>query len=266
MVEKDTLDSIKALLIAVIAIALIFIALFAYSGIWPPLVIVESSSMQHGNQWQYGVINTGDIVLVKKVTSASNIITYVQGRETGYKTYGDYGNVIIYTAPSGKSIIHRAIFYVTWNNTVPVIIGEQKASSFMIIYGEDVIIKNMGFLHRTLLVNLAPYVGQSGFVTMGDNNLASLPLSNFQGYMVCEAADENVGISSSLVNMHMIEGLAQGWLPWFGDIKLIASGNTQYIPSDSYYYLAISLIILFSIPAIYNVTAGYIKKRNGLKK
>ncbi len=266
MVKKDSLDSIKALLIAIIAIALIFIALFAYSGIWPPIVIVESSSMQHGDQWQYGVINTGDIVLVKKVTSVSNIITYVQGRETGYKSYGDYGNVIIYTSQSGMSVIHRAIFYVTWNNAVPEITGENKASSFMKILGDYVIIEDMGFSHRNLLVDLGPFIGQSGFVTMGDNNLANLPLLNFQGYIVCEAADENVGISSSLVNMHMIEGIAQGWLPWFGDIKLIVTGNTEYIPSDSYYYLAISLIILFSIPGIYDITAGYIKKKKELKK
>ncbi|MEM3252454.1 MAG: S26 family signal peptidase, partial [Thermoplasmata archaeon] len=127
MVKKDSLNSIRALLIVIIAIALIFIALFAYSGIWPPVVIIESSSMQHGSQWQYGVINTGDMVIVKKVTSVSDIITYVQGRETGYKSYGDYGNVIIYTSQSGMSIIHRAIFYVaSWNNTVPEIIGEQK--------------------------------------------------------------------------------------------------------------------------------------------
>ncbi|MEM3227115.1 MAG: S26 family signal peptidase, partial [Thermoplasmata archaeon] len=73
MVKKDSLNSIRALLIVIIAIALIFIALFAYSGIWPPVVIIESSSMQHGSQWQYGVINTGDMVIVKKVTSVSDI-------------------------------------------------------------------------------------------------------------------------------------------------------------------------------------------------
>lgn len=265
MVEKDTVKSLRILLIAIIVVALIFIALFAYSGIWPPIVVVESGSMQHGNQWQYGVINTGDIVVVQKVASISNIITYLQGRETGYKTYGDYGNVIIYIAPDGESIIHRAMFYVTWNGTTPQILGENNAS-FLNVSGEDVIIEDIGYSHRNLLVDLSSYVGHAGFVTMGDHNLALAPPSKFQGYVVYEAADENVGISSSLVTMNMVEGVAHGWLPWFGDIKLIVTGNTKYILSNSILFLIISLIVLFSIPVIYDFTAGYIRKQKELKK
>ena len=265
MVKKETLNSLINLLLAILVIVLIFIILFAYSDIWPPVVVVESGSMQHGNQWQYGVINTGDIVIVQKVSKISNIITYLQGRETGYQTYGDYGNVIIYTAPDGESIIHRAMFYVTWNKTTPEIIGENNAKNFLIVYGDDVIIKDVGYSHRNLLVDLTSYVRHSGFITMGDHNLALAPSSTFLGYQVYEAADENVGISSSLVTMNMIEGMAKCWLPWFGDIKLIASGNTM-IPSYSILFLIISLIIIFSIPIIYDFTEAYIQKLRELKK
>ncbi len=97
--------------------AIIFGILYAYSGVWPPIVVIESSSMQHGSYSQLGIIDTGDIVLVKS-TPADKVVTYVEARfsHRDYKTYGDYGDVIIYNAPSGDSIIHRAILYAYYDD------------------------------------------------------------------------------------------------------------------------------------------------------
>jgi signal peptidase I len=106
--------------IAVLFVVLILLAMFAYSGLWPPLVVVESNSMMHGvdNHSHIGAIDTGDLVLVKKVNHASDIVTYMEGLSTGHKTYGDYGDVIIYEKGGSQTltpIIHRAMIYLEPN-------------------------------------------------------------------------------------------------------------------------------------------------------
>ncbi len=114
--QKEVKETLKSLGIAVAAVLIVFLALYAYSGIWPPMTIIESSSMQHGSDFTWGVINTGDIVIPKKVTNVSSIITYVEGREINHVSYGDYGDVILYLPyPNSVPVIHRAMFYVSWN-------------------------------------------------------------------------------------------------------------------------------------------------------
>ena len=116
--KEEAKEWIKDIAIAVVVVAIIMGSLYAYTGMWPPMVVVESGSMQHSDDRSYiGVIDTGDIVLSKE-TSFSDITTYVEGRSTGYQKYGDYGDVIIYR-PMGKDttpIIHRAVLYLEWNS------------------------------------------------------------------------------------------------------------------------------------------------------
>ena len=91
------LKSFKGPLIAVAIVIVILLGLFAYSGLWPPLVVVESESMQHSDTTSYiGVIDTGDMVIPTKISSLSEVRTYVSSLNDGYKTYGDYGDVVIY--------------------------------------------------------------------------------------------------------------------------------------------------------------------------
>ena len=76
-------------------------------GLWTPMVAVESGSMiPH--------IQIGDIIIVESA-DRKNIITYTQGKEIDYKSFGDYGDVILYK-PYGREgatpIIHRAMYYV----------------------------------------------------------------------------------------------------------------------------------------------------------
>lgn len=76
-------------------------------GLWTPMVAVESGSMiPH--------IRIGDIIFVKSI-DRTEIITYEKGQETGYKSFDDYGDVILYK-PYGQEgvtpIIHRARYYV----------------------------------------------------------------------------------------------------------------------------------------------------------
>ncbi len=106
---------------AVLIMAVILGAIYAYTGVWPPLVVVESASMQHSDSESYlGVIDTGDLVFVQAAPARTDVVTYVQGRATGYTTYGDYGDVIVFrlfNRPQDTPIIHRAIMYVIPNGT-----------------------------------------------------------------------------------------------------------------------------------------------------
>ena len=95
----------------VVAIGLV---LFAASGVWPPMVAIESGSMEPN-------MHTGDMVFVMESgrlapedAHESGVVSREVGRETGYRTFGGYGNVIIFQ-PNGREgtpTIHRAQFWV----------------------------------------------------------------------------------------------------------------------------------------------------------
>src|SRR5580700_5156813 len=81
--------------VALCIIVLLLAGLFAYTQNWPPIYVVESDSMQHGPDDHVGLINTGDLVLAQSIPF-NNIVPYVEGEQTGYTTYGEYGDVLLY--------------------------------------------------------------------------------------------------------------------------------------------------------------------------
>src|SRR6059036_3091676 len=105
----------RDLLVAAIIVVVFLAAIYLYTGVWPPLVVVESASMQHSDQESFlGVIDTGDMVFQQAAPTRADVVTYLEGRATGYATYGDYGDVIIFRRPIDPvPVIHRAIMYVT---------------------------------------------------------------------------------------------------------------------------------------------------------
>ena len=88
-------------------------------GLWSPMVAVESGSMiPH--------IQIGDIIFVESIDRTA-VITYEDGKQNGYTSFDEYGDVILYR-PYGKRdvtpIIHRAMYYVEkgeamWQNGPP---------------------------------------------------------------------------------------------------------------------------------------------------
>ena len=96
--------------LGVIAVGLL---LFAISGVWPPMVAVESGSMQPEMQ-------RGDLVFVTEPErftpdyADGGIVTVAVGTERGYRSFDGNGSVIIYDPPDriGSPIIHRAHFHV----------------------------------------------------------------------------------------------------------------------------------------------------------
>ncbi len=102
-------DLAKSLLI----VAVVSGVLYAYAGVWPPLVVVESGSMEPSLQM-------GDIVLMKAVGGAGPdaVDTFRSG---GEEHFGMAGDVVIYNVPGdGRTtpIIHRAMYWVEAGDSV----------------------------------------------------------------------------------------------------------------------------------------------------
>ncbi|WP_236044820.1 S26 family signal peptidase [Haloarcula nitratireducens] len=94
------------------AVLLVGALLFAVSGIWPPLVAIESGSMEPH-------IDTGDMVFLMDEErfagpNATHGVVTARSAE-GYVRFERPGDVIIF-APDGSerrtAVIHRAMFYV----------------------------------------------------------------------------------------------------------------------------------------------------------
>jgi signal peptidase len=269
--KNDILDWIKDIVIAAVVIGVIMGALYAYTGTWPPMVVVESESMQHSDDTSHiGVIDTGDIVLSKHVNSMSEITTYVEGRASGYKTYGDYGDVIIYE-PYGRQvtpIIHRAVIYLVWNNSTG---GYDAPGLKNLKYGEDyrvsggdqwrnihgtITIMDYGYAHKDLnipinVILLNERHPHSGYITAGDHNIA-------KDYGV-----DQPGICREPVEFRWIVGKAEGELPWFGIIKLMFSGtlSAHPAPMNSWIMLTISIALLFFIPWVTDIVYDHWKEK-----
>ncbi|HLE46489.1 MAG TPA: S26 family signal peptidase [Thermoplasmata archaeon] len=241
---------------AVILVAVILGAIFAYTQVWPPMVVVESDSMQHSRTRSFvGVIDTGDLVLVQAVHQASDVVTYVEGRAPGYEAYSNFGDVIIFHPPGSSStatpVIHRALVYVIKNANqtmdVPSLAGFPAnewtgdirgrtttspvgLSNFTLTRIQSWDANALSF--RSVTVNATALLG-SGFLTKGDHNANR---DNWNGL--------GVGVAR-------IVGKARGELPWFGLIKLTLAPTPaccdfwgDYAPKNSWDSLAITLVLL----------------------
>ena len=269
---------VRDIAIAVLIMAVILGGIYLYTGVWPPLVVVESSSMQHGHTTSFiGVIDTGDLVFVKAVGSRADVTTYVQGRASGYSTYGDYGDVIIFRLardPGATPIIHRAILYVRPNGSLadvpdlallPASDWEAYRNGVQVptVYGVSAVtLHGMGWQHNLgITFNLAQFVadfsGQAGYITMGDNNAYDHCAPNLDP---CSSVPYDTAWFPSQGDLI---GVARGEIPWFGLIKLVLSPapgcapqgwGDPCAPANSWTDLAIGIVFLVALPFI--VEAG----------
>lgn len=242
-------------LVALAIIVLLLVSLFAYTSNWPPIFVVESGSMQHGTGDVVGIINTGDLVLVKKVDPAT-IVPYAAGEQTGYTTYGEYGDVILYHPDGDTSVtpvIHRTLLFLVWNATsrdysAPALAGLKpcgtQPGALYSVAGtptgcgssgllSTITLNHVGWQDASVLIPLGSLGHYSGFITMGDNNVMSG--SPAQGEI-----DQVQGISG-LVAGSWIVGAARGMVPWVGSFKLLVDGNAGSVPPQSWQFLALTI-------------------------
>ncbi len=265
----------KGLFIAAAIVIIIILGLYAYSGLWPPLVVVESESMQHSDTTSYiGVIDTGDLVVVKTISSLSDVRTYVASLNDGYMTYGDYGDVVIYDRDGSllaKPVIHRALVELVYNSTsnsfdVPSLenVPSEKWSVNGLHTGRwyslnsSLELYHVGYRDQTVTITLSSILNyfqfnditpHGGLITKGDHNLLydQSPMAN---------------IAHQPVTADWIVGVARGEIPWFGLIKLWAGGNMPaQTPENSKTDLILTFVIIISIPVVLDVTEYVLRKR-----
>ncbi len=276
-VSKGLVNLLRDLAIAFLLVAIIMAALFAFARVWPPMVVVESSSMQHSDEVSsIGVIDTGDIVLVQSAPRREEVTTYVEGRARGYATYGDYGDVIIFRKYGQEDltpVIHRAIMYLEWNDTaggfdIPSLLSLERGTDWDSNEAEPLGLGNgdwvvlMDVTHNSLDIrfnfdSFVSLVGPprcpdpcSGFVTMGDNNAAG------QG-----------GYDNWIVKEEWVLGRARGEIPWFGLLKLVIGGPLSWgdsrAPANSWTSLTIALVLLVAGPLALDVLFSIVASRKG---
>jgi len=259
MTESDSFqlpDTAKDIGIAIGSVVIVFLLTFAYSGNWPPMVVIESGSMEHDNNPLYeepgythiGTIDTGDLVVVKKAEK-EDIVTYLQGKKTDYKKYGDYGDVIIYYKNGIKEkdglpvtpVIHRAM---AWVEVVDKENKEYYIPEIDQTFYNKIELAEIGLGGGAHIKDLE----NSGYITKGDSNGNPHPdqLTHY---------DINGNVVQP-VDPDWVIGMARGELPWFGLIKLKVTQPENYdrAPPECRSMLWFSVVLILLGP----YTAGRI--------
>jgi len=260
--------------VALIFVVTLLLAMYAYTGLWPPLVVVESSSMMHtdDNTSKIGVIDTGDLVLVKDIDSADDIVTYLEGVHTDYSTYGDYGDVIVYKINGDDSrtpIIHRAIAYLELNAggasyTCDALQYLERGPNGKWDTADDtdewdhltsaLYIYRVGYKHQTVTIRvdrISSSDDRHGFVTKGDHN-SDVDLFR---------------LVSGPIPVSWVVGEARGEIPWFGLLKLWASGGLdEEAPANSVRNLWIAMALIVVAPVTIDVVLTFRIRRRIARK
>jgi len=189
----------------VAAVVVVGLVLFAVSGVWPPLVAVESGSMEPH-------MYKGDLVFIVEDgryapgEAIDGVVTYRNGDDTGYWSFGNHGNVVVFRphvesgqdrfrGNGGTPIIHRARFYV------------EKGENWV----EEADGRYLGAVDSCSEIDTCP-APHAGFITKGDNN----------------AVYDQVAGRSTVVKREWIRGVAKVRVPWLGCIRLQLSSDSCF--------------------------------------
>ncbi|MEF8756633.1 MAG: S26 family signal peptidase [Halobacteriales archaeon] len=192
-VESGPVMVVRELLSSAVFVLAVGLLLFAISGVWPPMVAVQSGSMEPH-------MHRGDLVFIVEehrfagqgAVEGTGVVTYRAGLEDDYEKFGGTGDVIVYR-PDGSDrrdpIIHRTRFWV-----------EEGENWYDKADPDHVQADNCGELTYCPAPN-------SGFVTKGDN-----PRTN-RFY-------DQANRMSRPVKPEWIEGKAMVRVPWLGYVRL----------------------------------------------
>lgn len=246
------------MIVSIILVVALFLGIVYYvkenSGVNPPFTVIQSQSMQHSNDSQIGVIDTGDMIYVQN-TEKHGITTFMEGYASGYKSFGDYGDVIIYNRTGNNPVIHRAIMWMEWtgsnwdlsalqnyDETLWDIDGTHNTS---VTSGTLNITISNEYRNKTYTLNIGSLIESSGYLTLGDNN---------------SVFDQNSGISYNvLISKERIKSVALTEIPWLGVLKLMFNGEydkvENNVPSSPVYlsvFIITLILVIFSIVYIYD--------------
>ncbi|MFP9060203.1 S26 family signal peptidase [Natrialbaceae archaeon A-chndr2] len=194
--NDGTVVAVRDILSSVALVAVIGLILFGVSGIWPPLVAVESGSMEPN-------MEIGDMIFVvapdrfvgDDPTGDTGVVTLENGEESGHDKFGKPGDVIIFL-PNGQNhqtpVIHRAHFWVEEGENW---VDEQANPDYV-----------NGASCAEIYTCPAPH---AGFITKGDAN---------SGY---DQVTRSVGADTSVVKPEWTTGKGMFRIPWLGHVRLL---------------------------------------------
>ena len=277
---------VRELVLAAGMITLLVLAMWAHTGSMPPLVVVESNSMQHDADGEVGTIDAGDLILVHSPDD-NRIITFAEATDPesgyyGYESLGMEGDVIIYER-NGESdstpIIHRALFEISIGESVPaenqddceggVFWNGLCITSWSVPGSDQVNVKEINLVfdgvntgkyacggvaaqHGSEWFSVENYSPMNpGYITLGDNN----DCNDDQG--VFEFAQGLSSIHSGMirpVQEDWVIGISGAEIPWLGTVKLMVSGGdspgVSQVPGLSFVFLIAFVGIVLAAPAI----------------
>lgn len=188
--QSGPLALLREALLSAAVVAAVGLILFGISGVWPPMVAVESQSMEpHMYRGDLVVISEpGRYVPAEATQGDTGVVTVAVGRERGYRTFGGTGSVVVYRPDGGGGtpVIHRAHLWVEDGEN-----WYDRANPDYHSAGSCADMPNCPAPH-------------AGFITKGDNN---------GGY------DQVIGITSP-VRPSWVVGVAHVRVPWLGHIRL----------------------------------------------
>ena len=193
--DEEWVAFVREVVSSLAIVAAIGLLLFAVSGLWPPMVAIESPSMAPNMQ-------TGDLVFVMEehrfaggaARGDTGVVPHRAGAAAGYKEFNEYGDVIVYRPdgdPNAVPIIHRARFWVNDGEN-----WYDKANQAYLGGAENC---------EELANCPAPH---GGFITKGDNNGLYDQVGSYEPI-------------SSPVKPSWVTGTAEFRIPWLGRIRLL---------------------------------------------
>lgn len=287
MGDKDPLLTLtRELVLAAGMITIIVLAMWAHTGSMPPLVVVESNSMQHDENGEIGTIDAGDLIMVHDKDS-KKIVTFVEAHDKnhpsyGYKSLGLEGDVIIYERNGEKEstpIIHRAMLEiivseveevnqegvcdagVLWNGNCVVTwsvpgTDQINVEQINLIFDGNQTAKyacgGIAAQHGSQWYSVLDFTpANPGYITLGDNN----DCNDDQG--VFDFAEGIASINSGIikpVQEEWVIGVSGEEIPWLGTVKLLVSGpdspGASQVPGMSFVFLILFVIVVLMLPVI----------------
>lgn len=254
---------VREAMISISLVVIILSGLWAITGSWPPLVVVESNSMIHSEDGEIGAIDAGDLILVTAPERADRIITFAESMQEGnphqgYESHGMPGDVIIYKKNGGSDtpVIHRAILKAINNE-----------SGGWDVPGTD--LRGVDEISVTLQYECYPHGGSlkidrwipshEGYLTTGDNEksngcridqLRATDRDASDQYIMSQGLKDENGNPVLAVKDEWVIGIASTEIPWLGSIKLLTTGAWPAVPSSSWMKLALVIGGIIAAPLI----------------
>ena len=202
--DTGSLVYLRDVLTSVLIVGAIGALLFAASGVWPPMVAVESGSMEPN-------MERGDLVFIadndrfvpdgaiEEDGRTTGIVPADVAEQRSRTKFGGHGDVVVFM-PNGNTgqtpIIHRAMFWVETGEN-----WHDRANTEAIGGAADC---------EELNHCPAPH---AGFITKGDNELTN---ANY----------DQVSRLSAPVRPEWVVGTAELRVPYLGHVRLLFSGVT----------------------------------------